>query len=83
MSNDYQIDRVYRISHRRKGSFTAHITCISDEWVTGTLLSEEPKRVGGLQGYAETGDALTFRESFTTILEDVTDALLSEREKGE
>ena len=61
-----EVGKQYRITHSRKGQFTANIVGIRDEWVDCVITDG---KAGAMLDYneREKGEAITVRRSFCTF----------------
>lgn len=63
----YEIGKIYKINHSRKGKFAIQVTRQCDEWVTGVIIQGMAKAMLDYNEKYE-GEEITVRKSFCTIL---------------
>lgn len=64
--DDLEIDKIYKIIHSRKGTFTLRITEIGEEFVTGIILNGVAKNLSREDDII--GDKITIRKEFCIFL---------------
>jgi hypothetical protein len=70
-TQEFEIGKVYKIKHSRKGTFTIEVTAMDDTWVSGWIMNGTANAIMDYNVKQE-GDDITLRISFCTILEQVT-----------
>lgn len=68
----------WKVIHSRKGALTIAFTDVGDEWATGEIvtgrarfMSDTNRAAQQEDGLGTTGDTITVRKSFLTLLERV------------
>lgn len=71
----YTIGETYIINHTRKGSFTVRVEHEDDEWVTGEIMSGQPRYMAqDPLYYKEKGESVTLRKCFISNLPKKSEA---------
>lgn len=66
----YEVGKVYKINHSRKGKFSIKVTKVSEEWVDGDIVEGV---AGAIMSYnvRETGESICSRKSLISSHEEV------------